>query len=244
MGFFLKFWALILGVIMAFFFPTGTHKSYEPEKVDINGVVYKNCFIPEYATFHNIKDEKGNDKVSFGDSEAFFIDKEGTRWFKLTDDIVLKGSKLYSSLNREGTLYYCPESEWNTKRAYYYDMNNWNCSMEKSMVVGQNADGSYKISVIEKEYDSVDSEHWNEMIHFIACYENYDVKKVVIDYSDAKCRAIFDMTSKDGLFNIYSNYVYYVNGDYYVEITSMGPQMDSVKVPDSLKPYLNELIEG
>lgn len=114
--------------------------------------------------------------------------------------------------------------------------------MSKTIVVGQNEDGTYDISNTEIHFDSVDSEQWNEMMHFNRCYNNYNVKTVVIDYNDRiKLRADFSMISKDGLFVSYSHDVYNVDGEYYVQLVSMGPQMQAVKVPDSMSPYLNEL---
>ena len=158
MGMFLKLWALILGMIMAFFSAKTPAKPYEPETVAINGITYKNCFIPEYAYLMG--------SVQFDTKEPFYTEESGlfrakTDWYKVNDKIIIRGRENLPILDTPGTVYYCRESNWNDLKAYYSNMNNWRFFAGTGYVInGKTPDE------IEIERENNNLELWEELMQF------------------------------------------------------------------------------
>ena len=258
MGFFLKFFALIMGMIMAFFFPTGTSKKpYEPETVDINGVVYKNCFIPEYATLITTNEDHST-REYFDYEEPFYIEKEKfgmgiftaeTEWYRISDEILLRGQDKISDLGSCGFLYFCKESEWDRMKSFYYNMDNWSFSARTKYEVN---DGKAP-DAIEINRELVNPILWNELMEFSfdTKYNKSELKNQGLSfqipmekYEDIKRSCYFKMASTDDLFCAYTGDIMDYDGTLYmVDVTVSGMYYDVYKLPGELQKYFRELDE-
>ncbi len=236
MGMFLKIWALIMGMIMAFFSAKTPAKTYEPETVDINGVTYKNCFLHEGVQLQYSPDPL----------EQFCVDSKGEKWFSVSDKIKLRGESRSSVFYPDGILYYCREDEWNSIKNYYYNTDNWICSMESEYI---KEDGTRKPE-FKKEFESVNSEMWNKMMALYRAdpankHDGIKTIKLPCNIEVEKYRIRFEMNSKDGLFVAGSQTLLYYKGVFYFLETSVGGMYVEVnEISDDLQSFLHDLTKG
>ena len=250
MGMFLKLWALIMGMIMAFFSAKAPAKAYEPETVVINGVTYKNCFIPEYAYLNA-------GKIQFDTNEPFYTEESGlfrskTDWYKINDKLIICGRDVLPILETPGTVYYCRESDWNELKAYYSDMNNWRFFAGTSYVIN-----GKKPDPIEIERNNNNLELWAELMQFtFDCNNNNDrqseMKKQGLYYelpqkiNAEKYGIYFYMQSDDELFSAGTGCgdVIDYEGTLYLRVVSVGDMYDGAyKLPAELQSFIRELDE-
>ena len=249
MGMFLKIWALIMGMIMAFFSAKTPAKAYKPETVVINGITYKNCFIPEYAGL-NIRNDDDSKKRYFDINDPFYTAESGlfrskTKWYKINEKIIICGSDEYPSSplsGAPGTIYYCRESDWNDLKAYYGNMNNWTCYIGDIY----HTEDSKHIE-IEEEYFNADL--WKKIMQFDYDCDETDMYKPVelpINQNDIKDYTFVHlnmyMKSSDEVFYAHVSDILQYKGDIYIQkVYYEGFYVKAYKFPSELQEYILKL---
>lgn len=250
MGMFLKIWALIMGMIMAFFSAKTPVKAYEPETADINGVTYKNCFLPEYSTYNGMK-ASDDDPICLipGESESFLGAQKG--WYAITDKIVSRGLYPNNGNGSTGKRVYCVESDWNELKAYYGDMKNWRFFAGTKYCIN----GKMPPDPIEIERENNNLELWSELMQFTYdCNNNRqsEMKKQGLYYelpqkiNTVKFGIYFYMQSDDELFSAGTGCgdVIDYEGTLYLQVVSVGDMyVGAYKLPAELQTFIRELDE-
>ena len=244
MGFFFFFLALILGMIMAFFSSGTSKKPYEPKTEEVNGVIYKNCFLPEYV-------EYGGPSVS-GDEPICYIPNEDEYWFgpqkgwyKITDSIIARGYQVNSGLEATGNRVYCRESDWDELKEFYGNMENY------IFFIGTSYDiNGKKQADCEIDSELVDPVLWDKLMQFAhdSYYERGTGKNKAVELPlDRKSYNIdfyLTMENVDGLFSASSHNLCEYKGEFYMERTYVeGHYQEAFKIPEELQGYIRELAE-
>ena len=238
MGIFLKLFALIMGVIMAFFTPKTPTKAYEPETVTINGIAYKNCFIPEFSAYNGLSISP--------DTEPVYTEKTillgSNNWYPVTDRIITRNRYPNDDLHSAGNNLYCRESDWNELKAYYGNSDNWNCFIGD--IYGTEDSKKCEISP-----ELIDPVLWYKMMKFGLDFKNTNpIKLPIKDKNDLKdygyVNLSFSMISKDGLFCAGLNDILeYKNECYLVDTYVEGLFIAAYKFPDDIQGYIKQLTE-
>ena len=241
MGMFLKLWALIMGMIMAFFSGMTPTKAYEPETVDINGVTYKNCFIPEYSIYHGMKASEDDPLYLIpGERESFLGAQKG--WYAITDKIVSRGLYPNAGTESTGKKVYCLETDWDELKAFYGDFSNYNCYIgTKYLINGERIDDS-----------KIDSQYYsNDLLNKIMQF-TYDCSKKNIykstrlpdKYGSITSSFYIYMVSVDNLFEADTLEIVEHNGDFYKASTHYeGLYTEAFRFPDELQVFIRGLVE-
>lgn len=239
MGMFLKLWALILGMIMAFFSAKTPAKPYEPETVVINGITYKNCFIPEYASLSG--------SVQIDAKEPFYTEESGlfrskTDWYKINDRIIIRGKERYPISKTPGTVYYCRESDWNNLKAYYGNIDNWTCYIGTSYLInGERIDDT---RIDPQHYSSAFLNGIMQFAYDCSSKNLYEPTRLPQEIDTITSSFHIGMESADKLFLAGTGVIDESKGSFYIEGTYYeGLYTEAFRVPAELQDNIRELTE-
>jgi hypothetical protein len=231
MGFFLKFFALIMGLIMAFFSKSPANTDYEPKTEDINGVTYKNCFIPEYVKYNGV--EVSSEELFTlipGEFESWGGPQKG--WYKMTDKILSRGSCPNSGLEATGKRVFCRESDWNNLKEQYYNLDNWNYKLCNEFEISREmVDYALMSKIMQFAYD---------------CYYKGLNKSVELPINSETLDKGFYIEMEDTIDNLFcaSSQICVYNGEFYMEKTYVSEHhIVAYKFPEELQGYIGELAE-
>lgn len=234
----------IMALIMSLF-PAKPPVETGPTVVDINGVKYKNCFLSDSVGLLNYYDVVG----SYDDSiKPIYVDAEGKEYYTVNDSMIVQSHHSPTNTNPfTQVYYYCPENEWETLRAYYWDLENWNCKV--SGWYKKEINGELVLNEVDLSLENLDPEKWHQIMAFEASSDR-NVNSNYIEYKTGESHPTtvsikISMRSKDELFGRTTGFFcsYYQDEKMYYVATSVGNLYDVVyEMPADLQAYLMELI--
>lgn len=227
-----------MAIIMSLF-PAKTPIETGPTVIDINGVTYKNCFMPDYGPT-----PKYASKLSAEGIKPFYVASDGKKYYSVTESILYSPTSVLDTTTEGKEMCYCRESEWESLKAFYYDVKNWNCSFDGTIY--DLVDGEYVGVKYDQTIELNDSAQWHQLMDFqynADRNKNPDYIKLKPVYGQSQEGFFtFRMTSKDDLFYVCSQNFFLYKGEIYVIDLSVGGEYKIVyQVPEDLKLFILEI---